>query len=80
MSNEMLKVEGEEGLFRDPSSKAIINKNKKAWINHKLRRKSEREKNEKIQSLENDVAELKELVKQLIDSKPKKRTTKSTEE
>lgn len=76
----MLKVEGEEGLFRDPTSKAIINKNKRAWINHKTRRRSEKLKNEKIESLENDVAELKELVKQLIDSKPKKRNTKSTEE
>lgn len=84
MSKEFLKVEGEEGLYRDPTSKAIINKNKKAWLNHKVRRRKLQEKNQEIENLKSDVAELKELVKQLVGDKPKaapkRRTNKQSTE
>lgn len=76
MSKEFLKVEGEEGLYRDPTSKAIINKNKKAWLNHKVRRRKLQEKNQEIEDLKNDVAELKELVKQLVGETTPKTATK----
>lgn len=64
----MAKVEGYEGLYRDPSSKAIINKNKKAWANHKIRRKAQQEREERITALESDVAEIKDMLHTIMAS------------
>lgn len=82
MSEKLLKVEGYEGLYRDPSNNAIINKNKKAWVKHKQRRRALQEKDQRIESLENEVAEMKAMLQQLLEKKPttRKKTTKSEQD
>ena len=72
----MLKVEGHEGLYRDPSSNAIINKNKKAWLRHKERRNAAKEKDARIESLESEISEMKDMLQMLLEKETPKKTTR----
>lgn len=62
----LVPVVDNRNLARDPVSKAILNTNKDAYM-QAVRAKSERESKEKeLQTLKDDVAELKSLIKQLL--------------
>jgi hypothetical protein len=62
----MIKVEGQPDLVRDPNSGAIINTNKSnVAIIKEARKKSE----ERLQTLENDVSEIKDMLKKLLNKK-----------
>lgn len=79
----MIKVKGHEGYYRDTGSKAIINKNKKAYAAHRARRNAAKENAEKMVSLETQVAELQAQVAELVDiiknnSSTSKGTTKKS--
>ena len=66
------KIENEPGLIKDTSSKAILYTDNFALNAYKARRKKAAEmeaKLEKINTLEQDVAEIKDLLRQLIGSK-----------
>lgn len=75
-----LKVEGEPGLVRDTTSKAIINKDRKAWREYKARRAAARQKDATIESLQNEVSELRQMVNDLINAKPKTTRSKTKSE
>lgn len=69
----MIKVEGYQNLYRDPSTGAIVNTDRRAYLEYvrkrNLRLKEEREKKsleEEVTSLQNEVAELKKLVHDLL--------------
>lgn len=69
-----LKVEGNDSLVRDVSSKAIINTNNKAYqeyINKRNAAKQMKEQissqQEEINSIKNEVTEIKELLLKLIN-------------
>jgi len=54
-----LKVEGHSNLLRDPNTNSIINTNMSEYQEYIIRRDSKSEKNQKIENLESDVANIK---------------------
>lgn len=74
MSNKnLVPVEGNSDLVRDPSSHAIINTNRRAYENAVAVARAAKEKEKKIKSLENDIntikddiTSMKEMLAQLI--------------
>ena len=70
MSNEesrFLKVEGNSFLVRDTVSNAIINQDEKSYTQYKNLRKVRGKERERLDKLENDVSEIKDLLIQLIN-------------
>jgi hypothetical protein len=71
---EYLKIKGHDNLFRDPNTNSIVNTNMAEYQEYVMRKKSKNEENQKIQTLESDVAsmkddldEIKNLLKRLIN-------------
>jgi cell shape-determining protein MreC len=65
----MIQTENKDYL-KDPRSGALINKNKEAYEQYKLTKKnlqSAQQTRSEINSLKNEVQELKEIVKVLLD-------------
>ncbi len=69
----MYQVEGEDGLYRDPSTNAIINKDKKAYIAYMQRKKSVENKNNELDKMKEDLdnvkgelGEIKDLLSTLV--------------
>jgi hypothetical protein len=56
-----------EDMMRDPDSNAIINKNSEIIRAAKLKKQKLREEQQRIESLENDVADIKDMLKQLLE-------------
>ena len=59
----------ETQYVRDINSKAILNTNRNALENYKLARKQKEKEISDINSMKQDILELKELVRQLIKKK-----------
>lgn len=58
-----LKVKDQPNLVRDSGSKAIINTNEDELRAYKLKRERDR----KVDRLENDVQEIKQMLKKLLE-------------
>lgn len=74
MIMEYLKVEGYNNLRRDPITNSIINTNMSEYQQYLSRRGLKNEENQKVQNLEQDVAnikndldEIKSLLRSLVD-------------
>lgn len=70
MSN-FAKVKDHNGLIRDMDSKAILNVDTKALIEHRSKKqvmKGVIDNSKKIDNLENDISEIKQLLAQLINN------------
>jgi len=69
----MIPVEGKEGLYRDPKTDAIIMINRDEIEKRRrlkaIRRKNRLEQQQKIQSLENEMSELRNMLKQLLEKR-----------
>lgn len=79
--NRYVPVKGYSGLVRDKETNAIINTDKSAIQRareqkeiRKLKREEEKELHQKVNSLESDMAEIKYMLRNLID-----KTNKSAE-
>lgn len=57
---EYLKVEGQGNLLRDPKTNSIINNNMSEYQQYIKRREMKGKENQKVQNLEEDVANMKE--------------------
>lgn len=71
---DYLKVEGYNNLVRDPNTNSIINTNMSEYQQYVARRNIKNEENEKLESLESDVTniktdldEIKTLLRSLIN-------------
>jgi hypothetical protein len=64
---EYKKVEGHPGLIRDLESNAVINNDKSAYQNYIQMREQKLKEKERLDNLENEVGEIKSLLKQIID-------------
>ena len=62
-----LKVEGNSYLVRDTVSNAIINRDEKSYDHYKKLRRIKGKERERLDKLENDVSEIKDLLIQLIN-------------
>jgi len=69
MSDTFVKVEGEQGLVRDPNSGAILNINRDQQEAARDRLRRFKMKEQELQDLKNDVGELKSLLMQLLEEK-----------
>lgn len=56
---EEVKVKGYSNLVRDPMTNAIINTNSTAYEEYISRRQSKEKENQKVQSLESEIASMK---------------------
>lgn len=61
-----LKIKDEEELIRDVKTQAVLNSNMSSLEKYKARRNNEREMNDDVQTLKQDMKEIKELLQQLI--------------
>jgi len=68
---ELIPVEGHTQLGRDPNSNAIINTDLSAYEAYRKARKEARRKEAEMATLKDEVAELKALVKTLVDKEDK---------
>ena len=58
MSNQ-IPVEGQSGLFRDSDSTAIINRDKKAYLDYMKRKKTVENKNQELDQMKEDLDNMK---------------------
>jgi|TARA_B100001079_G_scaffold270467_1_gene284894 flagellar motility protein MotE (MotC chaperone) len=64
-----IPVEGMAGLYRDGNSGAIINSNKSNAQIAKERRKRVLQEQKRLETLENDMSEIKGMLKKLLKKK-----------
>ena len=62
---EHIPVEGKIGLYRDSDSTAIINRDKKAYLDYMKRKKIAETKNNELDKMKDDINEIKSLLKKL---------------
>ena len=67
MDDRYLKVEGHSFLVRDSQTNAIVNRDKQGYDSYKNLRKAKGREKERLDRLENDVNEIKDLLIQLIN-------------
>ena len=70
---EHIPVEGKIGLYRDSDSTAIINRDKKAYLDYMKRKKNAEEKNselgkmkEDLDNVKNELGDIKGLLSTLV--------------
>ena len=68
---ELIPVEGHTSLGRDPASNAILNTDTSQYDAYIKARKKAKEKDRSLQDLKDEVAELKALVKDLVQKEDK---------
>ena len=67
MDNNLIPVEGENYLFRDSKSNAIINTNSSDYNSYISRKKFQQNEHDKLNHLESEIGEIKSLLKALAD-------------
>ena len=65
MDNNLIPVEGENYLFRDSKSNAIINTNSSDYNSYISRKKFQQNEHDKLNHLESEIGEIKSLLKAL---------------
>ena len=66
MSN-YIKVKGHPNLVRDKNSGVILNINKTELEANRIRKQKQREKDNEIEQLKNDVSEIKSMLNKLVE-------------
>ena len=66
MSN-YIKVEGHPNLVRDKNSGVILNINKTELEANRIRKQKQREKDNEIEQLKNDVSEIQSMLNKLVE-------------
>ena len=64
---DYIQVEGHSNLLRDEGSTAIVNSDRNSYELHKKRRESFVNQKNEINTLKNEVGEIKELLHTLIE-------------
>ena len=62
--DDLIKVEGEQNLFRDRNTGAIINTDTAGYMKMKQRKQTEREE---LDTLKKDIEEIKTLLRELTN-------------
>lgn len=65
--NSYIKVEGHPNLVRDKNSGVILNINKTELEANRIRKQKQREKDNEIEQLKNDVSEIKSMLNKLVE-------------
>ena len=71
--SDYIPVEGKSGLYRDEDSTAIVNRDKKAYLDYMKRKKTVRNKNQELDQMKEDLdnvkgelGEIKDLLSTLV--------------
>ena len=68
MDNEdLIRVEGEKHLFRDPDTGAILNTDSSGYNQYVKMRKRRQTQKEELDTLKKDIEEIKSLLKELTN-------------
>ena len=67
MTDNLIPVEGENYLFRDTTSNAIINTNSSDYNSYISRKQFQQSEKERLDSLESEIGEIKSLLKALAE-------------
>ncbi len=67
--SQYIKVEGNGNLVRDRNTGAILNINKNEMSQARIRKQNQRNQNNEIKNLKDEVKELKYLLNKLIEDK-----------
>lgn len=62
-----IKVEGHPGLVRDENTGAVLNTNEQEVEAARARKKAWKEKQKELDELKEDVSELKDMMKQILE-------------
>ena len=62
-----IQVEGEDGLYRDSETGAIINKDKKAFDHIRAARARSKYSDMELQMVKSELAELKSMIRAIIN-------------
>ena len=65
MRKNYIKVSGHSDLVRDPETNSIINRNKSEYDEYMMRKSLKSEENQKIQTIENEVASMKDDINEI---------------
>ena len=65
MTDNLIPVEGENYLFRDTKSNAIINTNSSDYNSYLSRKQFQQSEKERLDNLESEIGEIKSLLKSL---------------
>lgn len=63
----MYKVEGEDGLYRDPSTGAIVNKDTKTFEQVRAARLRQSLQDNELEKLKDEISELKSMLHAIIN-------------
>jgi hypothetical protein len=61
------KIVDNERLLRDTKTNAVLNTDLTALERYKIRREKDRQKEQELETLKNDVSEIKQLLQQLVN-------------
>ena len=64
---EVVNIKDNEDLIRDVSTRAILNSDMSSLEKYRARRNKEREMNDDVQNLKQDVNEIKSMLRQLLE-------------
>ena len=64
---EYFKIEGEQDLVKDKETGAILNTNMDSLSAYKQKRKKDMEQKNRIDKMENDIGDIKSMLKELIN-------------
>jgi len=62
-----VKIKDNEDLIRDVETRAVLNSDMSSLEKYRARRNKEREMNDDVQNLKQDVNEIKSMLKQLLE-------------
>ncbi len=67
MKNKLIPVEGENYLFRDSETNAIVNTNTSGYESYISRRRFQEDEKKRLDNLESEIGEIKSLLKALAE-------------
>jgi histidinol phosphatase-like enzyme len=67
MEDNLIPVEGENYLYRDSTSNAIINTNQSGYESYISRKKFQENEKQRLDHLESEIGEIKSLLKALAE-------------
>ena len=67
MTKNLIPVEGENYLYRDTESNAIINTNKSGYESYMAQKEFQQGEKERLDNLESEIGEIKSLLKALAE-------------
>lgn len=66
-NNDLIPVEGQNNLFRDRTTGAILNSDKSGYLQYQRLNEQKKKEKEELKKIKDDIDEIKSLLKGLIN-------------